>query len=55
LGRTLLLLDTEPGSVAELLYRHMGWRRVGEIPEFAMRPDASGLRPSALWYKRLSG
>ncbi|MFI5841972.1 GNAT family N-acetyltransferase [Catenuloplanes sp. NPDC051500] len=38
LGRTLLVLDTESGSVAEGLYARRGWTRVGEIPEFALTP-----------------
>lgn len=38
LGRTLLVLDTETGSVAEGLYARRGWTRVGEIPEFALTP-----------------
>jgi GNAT superfamily N-acetyltransferase len=53
LGRTLLILDTETGSDAEQLYAHMGWIKVGVIPDYAMRPDRSGLRPTSLWYRRL--
>lgn len=53
LGRTLLILDTETGSDAEHLYSHMGWTRVGVYPDYAMRPDGSGLRPTSLWYRRL--
>jgi len=53
LGRTLLILDTEMGSDAEHLYAHMGWIKVGVIPDYAMRPDRSGLRPTSLWYRRL--
>ncbi len=53
LGRTLLVLDTETGSDAEHLYSHMGWIRVGVYPDYAMRPDGSGLRPTSLWYRRL--
>lgn len=53
LGRTLLILDTETGSDAEHLYSHLGWVRVGVVPDYAMRPDGSGLRPTSLWYRRL--
>jgi len=53
LGRTLLTLDTETGSDAEHLYAHLGWTKVGVIPDYAMRPDRSGLRPTSLWYRRL--
>ncbi|MDR7274866.1 GNAT family N-acetyltransferase [Catenuloplanes atrovinosus] len=38
LGRTLLVLDTQTGGVAEGLYARRGWTRVGEIPEFALTP-----------------
>ena len=48
-----LILDTETGSDAEHLYAHMGWVKVGVIPDYAMRPDRSGLRPTSLWYRRL--
>ncbi len=53
LGRTLLVLDTETGSDAEHLYSHLGWTRVGVIPDYAMRPDRSGLRPTSLWYRSI--
>jgi len=53
LGRTLLILDTETGSDAEHLYSHLGWIKVGVIPDYAMRPDGSGLRPTSLWYRQL--
>jgi len=53
LGRTLLVLDTETGSDAEHLYSHLGWIKVGVIPDYAMRPDGSGLRSTSLWYRRL--
>lgn len=38
-GRTLLVLDTVTGSTADRLYTRAGWRRVGEIPNFALMPD----------------
>jgi GNAT superfamily N-acetyltransferase len=53
LGRTLLVLDTETGSDAEHLYAHLGWIKVGVVPDYAMRPDGSGLRPTSFWYRRL--
>jgi GNAT superfamily N-acetyltransferase len=53
LGRTLLVLDTETGSDAEHLYAHLGWTRVGVIPDYAMRPDGAGLRATSLWYRKL--
>ena len=37
-GKTLLVLDTASPE-AERLYAREGWRRVGEIPEYALMPD----------------
>ncbi|MFC7420804.1 GNAT family N-acetyltransferase [Iodobacter arcticus] len=50
LGRSLLVLDTEAGSLAETIYRHLGWQRVGEIPDYAASPDGT-LRPTVYYYK----
>lgn len=40
-GKTLLVLDTVTGGDAERLYARLGWRRVGEIPRFALMPDGA--------------
>ncbi|WBO62548.1 GNAT family N-acetyltransferase [Streptomyces camelliae] len=53
-GITLLHLDTETGSPAELLYRSAGWTRAGVIPDYALSP-AGELRPTTLYFKRLQG
>ena len=50
IGRTLLVLDTESGSVAESVYRHLGWQRAGEIPGFALTPDGR-LHATVYYYK----
>lgn len=50
-GRSLLVLDTIAGSLAESVYQHLGWQRVGEIPDFAAMP-AGELRPTVYYYKR---
>lgn len=52
-GRSLGVLDTEAGSIAETVYRRLGWQKAGEIPDFAASPEGV-LRPTALYYKRLS-
>lgn len=52
LGRGMLHLDTEAGSGAEGFYAALGYRRVGEIPDFAASPDGT-LRPTAIYYKLL--
>lgn len=51
-GRTLLVLDTQTGSVAEGVYTRLGWQKSGEIPDFAADPDGV-LRNTTLFYKRL--
>ena len=51
-GKTLLVLDTETGSDAERLYARMGWIRVGEIPDYALRPRG-GLVPTTVFYRRV--
>ena len=35
-GKSLLLLDTETGGLAEQLYLSMGWQEVGVLPGFAL-------------------
>jgi GNAT superfamily N-acetyltransferase len=50
-GRRLLVLDTIAGSPAESVYRHLGWRKAGEIPEYAAMPDGE-LRATAYYYKQ---
>jgi GNAT superfamily N-acetyltransferase len=51
-GKTLLVLDTVTGGDAERLYARQGWRRCGEIPDYALWPDG---RPCAttVFYKSL--
>jgi predicted acetyltransferase len=51
-GCLLLVLDTEVGSVAETVYRRLGWSKSGEIPDYATTPDGS-LAATAYFYKRL--
>jgi GNAT superfamily N-acetyltransferase len=51
-SRTLLVLDTEAGSPAESVYRHYGWTKSGEVPQYAQNPHG-GLRATAIYYKIL--
>jgi GNAT superfamily N-acetyltransferase len=51
--RTLLVLDTLEGSEAEPVYRHLGWSRVGEVPDYAARPDGT-LHATVYYFKRLA-
>ena len=51
-GRTLLLLDTFEGTVADAMYRRWGWTVVGTVPEYALDPRGT-LRDLVLFHKRL--
>ncbi len=51
-GRSLLFLDTLLASHAEEVYRHLGWTRAGEIPDYAAAPDGE-LFPTVLYFKQL--
>ena len=50
---TLLVLDTLSGTTAEAVYKHLGWQRAGEIPQYAASPDGQ-LHATAYYYKLLS-
>lgn len=51
-GRTLLVLDTQADSHAETVYQHLGWSRLGEIPNYAKSPDGT-LHATAYYFKTL--
>lgn len=51
-GCSLLVLDTESGSKAEQVYRHLGWQHAGNIPDYAATPEGR-LHPTALYFKQL--
>ena len=51
-GRTLLVLDTEQGSVAEKLYEKCEYTRAGVIPQYALSAGGS-LITTVLFYKLL--
>ena len=50
--RGLLYLDTQAGSAAEALYRSLGYRCLGELPDYAAGPDGVS-QPTVIYYKRL--
>jgi GNAT superfamily N-acetyltransferase len=52
LGRHVLTLDTQTGSVAESLYERLGWQRVGVIEDYATTPDGR-LAPTTIMAKHL--
>lgn len=51
-GRTLLTLDTATEDGAAGLYEQLGFQRVGEIPDFALKPHG-GLTGTIIYYKRI--
>lgn len=51
-GRTLLVLDTEQGSVAEKLYEKCGYERSGVIPQYALNAEGA-LITTVVFYKLL--
>ena len=52
-GKTLLVLDTVTGSDADRLYTRLGWKRVGEIPGYALWPGG-GLCSTTVFYRELT-
>ncbi|HYO75202.1 MAG TPA: GNAT family N-acetyltransferase [Thermoanaerobaculia bacterium] len=51
-GRTLLVLDTKKGDLAEQLYEKLGFIRCGEIPAFVTN-SAGGFDTTVVFYKHL--
>jgi len=51
-GKTLLVLDTASAE-AERLYTHMGWTRLGVIPDYALLPDGK-LCDTVVFFKRFA-
>ncbi len=51
-GRWLLILDTEAGSPADALYRSLGWKVIGTMPNHAYRSNGS-LAPTTYFWKDL--
>ncbi len=50
--KTLLVLDTATGSGAETFYQRCGWRKAGEIPDYALMPDGA-LTATSVFYKQM--
>lgn len=51
-GRRLLVLDTNTGTDAERLYRRLGYRELGVIPDYTIGPDGVGYA-STFFFKPL--
>ncbi|MTD26710.1 GNAT family N-acetyltransferase [Erwinia sorbitola] len=52
LGRSLLVLDTRSGDVAESLYLSLGWQVAGQIPHYA-RSTAGVMDATTVMYKEI--
>ncbi|MFJ4966436.1 Acetyltransferase [Streptomyces sp. ADI96-02] len=52
-GITLLILDTETGSLAEQVYVKASWTECGTVPGYAADP-AGILKPTTFYYKELA-
>jgi acetyltransferase len=52
LGRTLLVLDTRRGDVAEQLYTKLGYERAGLIPGYA-RSASGELHDTVFMYREI--
>lgn len=50
LGRSLLVLDTRSGDVAETLFGSLGWRVAGQIPDYA-RSTAGVMEATTVMFK----
>ena len=50
--KSVLVLDTATGSVAETFYARCGWQKAGELPRYAYMPDGE-LTATSLFYKFL--
>jgi GNAT superfamily N-acetyltransferase len=53
LGKTVFVLDTVSGSDASRVYERGGWKRVGEIPNYALWPQG-GYCPTTYYFKDIS-
>jgi ribosomal protein S18 acetylase RimI-like enzyme len=51
-GKSLLVLDTVSGGVADHLYERLGWTRLGIVPGYALDPGGTPCA-AAFFYKHL--
>jgi ribosomal protein S18 acetylase RimI-like enzyme len=52
-GKTLITLDTRTGDVSEPLYRRVGFKEAGVIPDFAFDPDGGATHATTYMYRYL--
>jgi len=53
-GKALLVLDAVTDGDAARLYERLGWKRVGDIPGYALMPQG-GLCSTTVYYRNLGG
>ncbi|KAF7291724.1 N-acetyltransferase domain-containing protein [Mycena chlorophos] len=53
LGQTLLTLDTETGSPAEVIYPKLGYIQLGIIPNYGISPKDKSLKGGTFFWKQL--
>jgi len=53
-AKTLLVLDAVTDGDAARLYERLGWKRVGDIPGYALMPQG-GLCSTTVYYRNLGG
>lgn len=51
-GKSLLVLDTATGELAETIYEKLGWSKAGVVPDYALFPDGRFCGTS-IFYKRV--
>ncbi|KAF8198697.1 acyl-CoA N-acyltransferase [Mycena galopus ATCC 62051] len=52
-GQTLLMLDTETGSPAEMIYPKLGYIQLGIVPKFGLSPVDGSLVAATFFWKQL--
>lgn len=52
LRKSLLVLDTATGEVAETIYHKLGWTKAGIVPDYALFPDGR-FCDTSIFYKRI--
>jgi hypothetical protein len=52
-GKTLVTLDTRTGDVAEPLYKSVGFKEAGVIPDYAFDADGGAKHSTTYMYKSL--
>ncbi|KAE9394344.1 acyl-CoA N-acyltransferase [Gymnopus androsaceus JB14] len=52
-NRTVLVLDTQTGSGAEIFYERMGYNKVGVLPDVTLSPDRKQYTSCTFFIKKL--